>query len=95
MWSRDGRDLLFQTLEQVVMAVNYSAKGDSFVAGKPRVWAESRLREVNLSGATFDIAPDGKRLAAMTAGDGNAEKPPTHLTFLLHFGDELRRRSVR
>ena len=36
-----------------------------------------------------------KRLAAMVADDGSAEKPPMHLTFLLHFGDELRRRTVK
>ena len=40
----------------------------------------------------YDLAPDGKRLAAILA-DSNDEKPPTHLTFLLNFFDELRRRA--
>ena len=91
VWSRDGRELLFQTLDRRVMAVSYTAKGDSFAAGKPRVWTETRLRSISFA-SHFDLAPDGKRLAAMVADDANAEKPPTHLTFLLNFFDELRRK---
>jgi len=41
---------------------------------------------------TYDIAPDGKRLAAIVADD-NTGKLPTSLTFLLNFGDELRRKA--
>ena len=35
----------------------------------------------------------GMRLAAMVADDADREKLPTHLTFLLHFFDELRRKA--
>jgi serine/threonine-protein kinase len=91
VWSRDGRELLFETPDRRVMAVSYSGKGDSFSAGKPRAWAETRLRAA--LGGVYDLAPDGKRLAAMLADDANGEKPPTHLTFLLNFFDELRRRA--
>ena len=93
MWSREGRELLFSTPDQRVMAAGYSANGDSFAAGKPRVWSETRL--LNVAGVrVYDLSPDGKRLAAMLAGDqAGAQKPPTHLTFLLNFSDELRRRA--
>ncbi len=92
LWSRDGRELLFQTLDRRVMAVTYTAKGDSFAAGKPRLWTETRLRGI-ANFYTYDLAPDGKRLAAFVANDASAEKPPTHLTFLLNFFDELRRKA--
>ena len=73
------------------MTVSYTAKGDSFAAAKPRVWTQTRLRS---SGApNCDLAPDGKRLAAFVADDASGEKLPTHLTFLLHFFDELRRKA--
>jgi eukaryotic-like serine/threonine-protein kinase len=91
-WARDGRELLFETLDQHVMAVSYTAKGDSFAAGKPRVWSETRLRDT-LIYSNYDLAPDGKRLAAFVADDANGDKAPTHLTFLLNFFDELRRRA--
>ena len=84
-----GRELLFETLDYRVMAVSYTAKGDSFTAGKPRLWTETRLRNIG-AWSNYDLAPDGKRLAAILA-DSNKDKPPTHLTFLLNFFDELRR----
>ena len=91
-WSRDGRELLFETPDQRVMVVGCDAKGDSFSAGKPRVWSETRFREIGAF-PDFDLAPDGKRLAAMLSDDASGETGPTHLTFLLNFFDELRRRA--
>ena len=72
------------------MAVSYIGKGDSFAAGKPRMWTETRLR--GTGSPNYDLAPDGKRLAAFVANNENSEKPPTHLMLLLNFCDELRRR---
>jgi Tol biopolymer transport system component/predicted Ser/Thr protein kinase len=88
VWSHDGRELLFVTPDRRVMTVNYIAKGNSFAAGKPRMWSETRLRTTS----DYDLAPDGKRLAAILPPDAT-EKPPTHLTFLLNFFDELRHRA--
>ena len=73
------------------MAVSYTAKADSFAAEKPRLWTETRLR--SSASPNFDLAPDGKRLAAIVANDVEVEKLPTHLTFLLNFYDELRRKA--
>ena len=71
------------------MAVSYNAKGDSFAAGRPRVWSQTRLLGNVADMSIYDLAPDGKRLAAILQSD----EPPTHLTFLLNFFDELRRRA--
>ncbi len=76
----------------IVMAVNYTAHADSFAAGKPRVWTEARLRNSSAF-SNYDLAPDGKHLAAFLADDANGQKPLTHLTFLPNFFDELRRRA--
>ena len=92
MWSRSGRELLFLSIDQRVMEVNYTAMGDSFAAGKPRVWAETRLRR-SIGPYGFDLAPDGKYLAAIVTDDPDDDKPPTHLVFLLNFFDELRRKA--
>ena len=78
-------------MDRHIMAVGYSAKGDSFSVGKPRVWTEARMRGIG-DFPNYDIAPDGKRLASMVE-DTEAGKLPTSLTFLLHFGDELRRKA--
>jgi len=92
LWSRDGRELLFQTLDRHVMAVSYTVRGDSFAAGKSRLWTKTQLRNIGYL-SNYDLAPDGKRLAAMVADDSDAGKPPTHLMFLLNFVDELRRKA--
>ncbi len=56
------------------------------------MWTEARLRNTGVY-SNYDLAPDGKRLAAFVADDANGEKPPTPLTFLLNFFDELWRRA--
>ncbi len=91
MWSHNGRDLFYRSLDRRVMAVAYRAKGDSFVWEKPRVWAEKQLADLNTS-QTFDVAPDGKRVVALF--DSEETKPETHLRVLLNVTDELRRRTA-
>jgi hypothetical protein len=74
-----------------VMAVGYTATGGSFVTRKPRVWSEARLSVLSY---TYDLAPDGKRLAAIVeAVRTNGDELGSQLTFLLNFSDELRRRT--
>jgi len=76
-----------ETLDQRVMIVSYTANhtagGDSFAAGKPLVWTMTRVRKTGVN-TNYDLAPDGKRLAAFVADDTNGEKPLTQLTFLLN-----------
>ena len=43
MWSRNGRELFFETLDNHIMVAAYTVKGDSFVADKPRVWSEKQI----------------------------------------------------
>ncbi|MDQ2898838.1 MAG: hypothetical protein M3Y07_03445 [Acidobacteriota bacterium] len=91
VWSHAGGDLLFRTAGGRVMAVNYSAKGDSFIADKPRVWSEVTVLTLPII-STYDLAPNGKQLAAVLASTNDPRKPLTRVTFLLNFFDELRRR---
>jgi hypothetical protein len=56
------------------------------------VWTETRLRNLGIF-PNYDLAPDGKRLAAFVADDAKGEKPITQLTFLLNFFDESRRKA--
>jgi hypothetical protein len=64
------------------MVVSYSAAGDSFLPGRPRIWSDVRVD-------SLDVMPDGKRVVVIPAA---LQKEPTHATFLLNFGEELRRR---
>src|SRR5436853_7084589 len=74
VWSRDGRELLFKGPDQRVMTVSYTAKGDSFTAGKPRVWAVTQVME-QCTLSIWDLARDGKRLAVFLPDSSDTYKP--------------------
>jgi serine/threonine-protein kinase len=88
-WSPNGRTLFFVS-KGVLMAASYQARGDSFVAEKPRVWSGKRITNF-ASAKGYDLAPDGKSIVALTPAD-TPEEPHDRVTFLLNFFDELRRR---
>ncbi len=75
------------------MVTGYAVKGDSFVADKPQVWSEKRIANIGLF-ANYDLAPDGKRVAALMPPESVAgEKAQNHVIFLENFFDEVRRRT--
>ncbi len=87
MWSRNGGELFYMTQGGPRLA-SYTVHGDSFVASPPRLWSD-KLSAVQ---GPFELSPDGKRLVvAMSASEARPEQQ-THVTFLLNFADELRRR---
>ncbi len=92
MWSRS--DLFFESLDQHIMAAAYTVKGDSFVAGKPRLWSEKPLGGNAGSNKNVDLASDGKRIVAlMPATEAKeSQESQNHVVFLLNFFDELRRK---
>jgi serine/threonine-protein kinase len=93
-WSRNRHELFFLSLDFRIMVTGYTARADSFAAGKPRVWSERRLVVVNFN-RPYDLAPDGKRLAVLLYPGGTSEprqKPIDSIMVLLNFFDELRRR---
>jgi len=71
--------------------VDYTVNGDSFVPGKPRLWSDKQIFYAGMS--NLDLAPDGKRFAVFPMPEAaGPEKGSVHVTFLLNFLDELRRR---
>jgi hypothetical protein len=92
IWSRKSRELFYETLDGHIMVVAYSASADSFAADKPRLWSNTQIREP--AGMwNLDLAPDGKRFAVFLRPEvASEQKGSVHVTFLLNFLDELRRR---
>ena len=89
-WSRAKRELLYQTLDNQIMAVPYTVEGDSFRGEAPRLWTERRiLRRPRLR--SLDLHPDGERVAAAVATEGRAEDSRDKVVFIFNFFDELRR----
>ena len=93
VFSPNGRELFFRNEANRIMVAEYATKGDSFVAGKARVWSEKEIGDTAMLGSSFDVAPDGKRIAVLMP----VERPETQRTqnrviFLENFSDELRRK---
>jgi len=88
-WSRNGHDLFYRAVNRV-MAVSYTVEGDTFAAGKPHVWIAKMGTVVN----SWDLAPDGRRVLALTQGESVEEAKPEHeVVFLENFFDYLRQRA--
>jgi serine/threonine-protein kinase len=92
LWSADGRSLYFLSPDRHIMVVDYEVKGDVFSPGKARQWSPAPIG--NPSGLLpYALHPDGKRFAVYPVPETAPEvRGNAHVTFLLNFGDELRRR---
>ncbi len=94
IWSRDGRELFYSGLDNRIMAAAYTAKGDSFAALKPGPWSDTQVAGID-GPWNLDLAPDGKRfVVAVRPRTDSAGQPKgsLHVTFLVNFFDEVRRR---
>jgi Tol biopolymer transport system component len=92
-WSRDGHSLYFVGLDRRTMVVDYTVAGDSLLAGKPRVWSETLVRSTTAGFQPMDLAPDGKRFAALPSSMQAEQKGSVHVTFLLNFFDYLNKKT--
>jgi len=92
-WSRVGRQLFFETQDDHLMVADYTVEGDSFRPEKPRLWVDKQFEFLPGISPSFDTSGDGKRMVWFPA----AERPVApsgnvHLTVLLNWFDEVRRR---
>ena len=90
-WSRNGRELFYHGGDNRIMVVNYSVEGDSFRAGRPRLWSEGQFT-IRDETTNFDLHPDGKRFAVLKAPEDSKQTGPTHVNLILNWFDEVRRR---
>jgi len=90
-WSHNGRELFYRTPDDKIMAVTYTASGDSFHADKPQLWSPGQFTD---RGATFnfDLHPDGKRFAVLKAPSTEPAPVVNKVSFVFNFFDELRRK---
>jgi Tol biopolymer transport system component len=90
-WSSNGRELFYRTPDDKIMAVTYTASGDSFRADKPQLWSPGQFTD---RGPTynFDLHPDGKRIAVLKAPGTEQAALVNKVSFIFNFFDEIRRK---
>ncbi len=87
LWSRDGRELFFQSGD-TLMGVNVTL-GAAFSASAPRVVHEGRfLRSIN-GNTPFTQSKDGQRFLRIQQVD--PERVITHLSLVINWFDEVKR----
>jgi serine/threonine-protein kinase len=93
-WSHGAHELVYRTQDGHIMVAGYTVSGDSFAAVNARRWCEKPLLSpTSFLFASFDLAPDGKRIVAISeVGNADDGKSSSHAIFLQNFFDELRRR---
>ena len=90
-WSKTAHELLFLGGDNRIMAASYMTQGDAFSSATPRVWSPTPIRRLGVQGS-FDVAPDGKHVVMFPMPAKLEEAGTVHITFLLNFADELKRR---
>jgi len=84
-WSRSRKEVFYLVEDGRILVAAYTVEGESFRAEKPRVWSTG-LVPLRVGGRTYDLHPDGERIAVLKAS-GEAD----HVTLIVNFFDELRR----
>ncbi len=94
LWSRTANELFYLSLDGYIMVVSYKVNGSTFEASKPRQWVASRIILSGSNPMPYDQSADGKRFAVFLPAEnsGPSEKANLHMTFLVNFFDELKRR---
>ena len=72
------------------MVTRYRVNGDSFISDPPRPFSEKRL--LGLANGSYDIVGDGERIVGLFPAEEQGSEAQSHVTFLLNFADEIRRR---
>ena len=91
LWSRDGRELFFSSLDDRQMLAVPVQSGTTLVAGRPQVLFESAM--VNpLSSWPYNIAPDGRFLIVRRGEGGAGGTPePQQIVVVQNWQEELKR----
>jgi serine/threonine protein kinase len=92
-WSRSGSRLLYATLDQRLMVVDYETGINSFKPSPPRLWASARHRQLGpVIARNYDLHPDGRRAAMSLAAD---EQAGDRIVLVSDFLSDVQRRLSR
>jgi serine/threonine-protein kinase len=88
-WSRTRQELYYGSNGHI-MAVRFTANGQTFRAERARLWSEVRYQTRGPS-RVFDLHSDGERFALAPSAQAPVGAPLDKVVFIFNFFDELRR----
>ncbi|HXV64236.1 MAG TPA: protein kinase [Vicinamibacteria bacterium] len=90
-WSRSRRELFYRAEDGRILVAGYTAEGDSLRFEKPRAWSPGLVPTGGIGNRTYDLHPDGERVAVVKVSGDGAEVRRDKVVLIQNFFDELRR----
>jgi eukaryotic-like serine/threonine-protein kinase len=90
VWSREGRELFFHSLDGRQMLAVQVQSGSTLLAGRPQVLFETAMF-VSVSGRPYDVAPDGRFLVIRSGQTEGGGGMPSNMIVVLNWTEELKR----
>ena len=87
-WAHAGKELFYRSGD-AMLAVSYTATGESFRAEKSRELFRGRFAQYNFTPG-YDVAPDGKRFVMFVPEGDEASMARTHVVLVFNWSEELR-----
>ena len=91
LWSRDGRELFFSSLDGRQIHAVTMQSGTTLLAGRPRMLFEFEMLSPQLGLRPYDIAPDGRFLIIRSGQAGAGVGIAPQIIVVQHFDEELKR----
>ena len=92
LWSRDGRELFYGTLDGRQMFTVAVQSGTTLVAGRPRLLFEFAMESLPAQGGRpYDLAPDGRFLMIRSGRAEAAAGTASNLMVVQNWTEELKR----
>jgi dipeptidyl aminopeptidase/acylaminoacyl peptidase len=96
IWSPNGRELFYTSSDRRIMVTSYTVRDGSFVVEKPAPWSNFQAimqgPPLLFTTSNIDLAPEGQRFAVLVPAKTEPQGPPTHVSVMFNFFDELGRR---
>ena len=90
MWSRNGRELFFSSLDRRQILAVPMQSGTTLVAGRPQVLFEYAML-VPLGSQFYDLAPDGRFIMIGRGQEDSGGGAPRNLILVQNWFEELKR----
>ena len=91
LWSRDGRELFFSSLDARQMMVAQMRSGTALVAERPRVLFDFPMAAIQGGSRPYDLAPDGRFLIIRSGQADAAAGVAPHIVIVQNWFEELKR----
>ena len=82
VWSRDGRRLFYQSMDQRLMVVDFREIDARLQPSDPRAFGEVTLADNGIA-PSFDVAADGRLVALVAPSDAPPDQRATNVTIVI------------